>query len=341
MKKIISNTGLVIFGSLVGIVLGELILRVYNPLPSRIKGNSIKLIANYERTVDPGHKDLDASIYYSTNSIGFRGEEPPVNFEDFYTIFTVGGSTTECSLLDDSKTWSYTLSNLLSQDSDSIWLNNAGIDGCSTIGHELLLNEHVYQFNPDMIIFLIGVNEMHIALSKYRDEFLVVGKEYRFRALAQNSKLWLFLWNLYRLNVSKKMNVGHNSEKELPDLPQAEFEEKRTFYQNNQKTYKQRLESIIMGCHQRNITPILVTQPVYKLTAYHTFNFVQFYNQSTIEIGRQYGVPVIDLATRLDDKPEYYYDPVHYTNAGAHKVAQIIYDELKAQSIVPLNRLSE
>lgn len=335
MKEVAGKVLLIISSCLLGLLFCEIILRVYNPLPSRIKGDSIKLLANYERTIDLKHAgitDLDESIHYSTNSIGFRGDEPPVPFEDFYTVITVGGSTTECSLLDDSKTWAHVLQKLLLQNLDNIWINNAGIDGCSTFGHQVLLSEHVFKLNPDMIIFLVGVNEMHVAKSNYGDNFLETAREYKLRKLSQKSELCAFLWNLYRLNYSKKIKAEHGSKRELPELAKKEFEEKHEFYLNDQRAYKKRLKSIVKECIERGITPVLVTQPIYNLTEYNRFSFVPFYNQTTIEVGHDNNVFVIDLASKLESIPGYYYDPVHYTNQGAKEVARIIYNDLKRNS---------
>lgn len=332
MKTIFYKILTIISGLIIGLLIGELILRRYNPLPSRIKGNQINLLTNFQRNVDIKNEfqqaGLDKSIRYSTNSIGFRGEEPPFHFEKHYSIITVGGSTTECSLLDDTKTWSYKLNDLLSNKIDSIWVNNAGIDGCSTFGHQVLLDEHIFKLKPNMIIFLVGVNEIHVASSQSGDNFLQNTKEYRFRKFAQKSELFSFLWNFYRQSVSKKRNIGHSNNKNPSDLSKKEIEIKNRFYLNDQKKYRQRLNNIVEECLNQNIKPVLVTQPIYNLTDYHPYSFVRLYNQTTITIAQENDIEVIDLASKLDDNPDYYYDSMHYTNNGAERIAEIIYTEL-------------
>ncbi len=44
---------------------------------------------------------------------------------------------------------------------------------------------------------------------------------------------------------------------------------------------------------------------------------------------RSNGVAVIDLASAMPKDSKYYYDFMHYTNAGAEKVASIISDSLR------------
>lgn len=331
MKKGLFKILLILLGITVGLSIGELLLRIYNPLPSKVVGNSIRLLKNYQRTIaitDPTQQTgLDSFISYSTNSIGFRGADPPPSFASFNTIFTVGGSTTECSLLNNNKTWTYVLGMELSQLKDSIWINNAGIDGCSTFGHQVLLDEHIFKYNPDMILFLVGVNDMHVATNQ-SDHFLNDGREYILRNLSEKSELFSFLWNLYRQTVVKKHSFGHMTLKEPMDLSKEEFKRKSDFHIQNQPKYKQRLNKIIGECIERKIEPVLITQPLYKVTNFHPYYFVKYYNETTLEVGRQNNILVIDLAAKLDDNPDYYYDAVHYTNTGAAKVGHIIFEEL-------------
>ena len=72
-------------------------LRVYNPLGQRIYGDQIVLPKNMQRTIrNDGNPKLDELIQFSTNSIGFRGAEPPRDFDRALTVVAIGGSTTEC-----------------------------------------------------------------------------------------------------------------------------------------------------------------------------------------------------------------------------------------------------
>src|SRR4030042_5365243 len=74
---------LVLLASL-ALVLGlcELILRVYNPLGFRIKGNKIILPINKKEIIHHEHGlgKLDKVGVHQLNSLGFRGPEPPANF---------------------------------------------------------------------------------------------------------------------------------------------------------------------------------------------------------------------------------------------------------------------
>ena len=95
------------------LVLGfcELILRIYNPLGFRIKGNKIILPINKQEIIHHEHGlgKLDRVVVHQRNSLGFRGPEPPADFSRYLTIVTVGGSTTECFDLAEDKTWPHDL----------------------------------------------------------------------------------------------------------------------------------------------------------------------------------------------------------------------------------------
>ena len=51
---------------------------------------------------------------------------------------------------------------------------------------------------------------------------------------------------------------------------------------------------------------------------------LELYNDVTREVGRERGVLVIDLARQMPKNSTYYFDLMHYTNAGAAQVAEII-----------------
>ena len=95
------------------LVLGlcELILRVYNPLGFRIKGDKIILPINKKEIIHHEHGlgKLDKVVVHQSNSLGFRGPEPPADFSRDLTIVTVGGSTTECYDLAENQTWPHDL----------------------------------------------------------------------------------------------------------------------------------------------------------------------------------------------------------------------------------------
>ena len=114
------------------------------------------------------------------------------------------------------------------------------------------------------------------------------------------------------------------------------------------RPYKARLEKLITICREHNIMPVLLTQPVlygegvdeasgvdlgHRLVAQDmdgatAWQVLELYNGVTREVGRERGVAVIDLAREMPKNSAYYYDLMHYTNAGAALVADIVAAQL-------------
>lgn len=181
-KNIWSKFKALCFGIFFGLLLCEIILRIYNPFPFSIKKGRLVLPANQSKVFkNKWISKLDENIYYSRNSLGFRGPEMPAEKKDLLSVITIGGSTTECKFLSDSCTWSSLLYEKLHQQNKNIWLNNAGIDGHSTFGHLLLLKEYVLKLKPRYAIFMTGINDEEL---ERPDEFdLMTEKKINTRSL--------------------------------------------------------------------------------------------------------------------------------------------------------------
>jgi lysophospholipase L1-like esterase len=343
------------------LVLGlcELILRVYNPLGFRIKGNKIILPINKKEIIHhaPGLGKLDPVVVQQRNSLGFRGPEPPADFARDLTIVTVGGSTTECFDLAEDKTWPHDLSVNLQRRFQPLWLNNAGLSGNSTFGHAILMQDYLVKLQPKVVIFLVGINDLGIRGERDFDERI---HEVNFRSLerflasaAVHSELAAAALNLYRYYFPKSTMINNQNdpqETDLKKLPHFEvspeqlvalIKEHRDHYLG---PYKRRLEKLITMCQAHHILPVLVTQPVlygdvtdpatgvnlaHKFVAKDmdgatAWDILELYNDVTRKVGREQGVLVIDLAREMPKNSKYYFDLMHYTNAGAARVADII-----------------
>jgi lysophospholipase L1-like esterase len=355
---------LVLFISLF-IVLGvcELILRIYNPLGFRIKGNQIILPINKRETIHHEHGlgKLDKVVVHQRNSLGFRGPEPPADFSQDLTIVTVGGSTTECFDLAEDKTWPHVLGEDLQRDFSRLWLNNAGLSGNSTFGHYILMQDYLVKLKPKVVLFLVGINDLGIRGERDFDERI---HNLNFRSLerflasaAVHSELATAALNLYRYYFPKSVMMNNQNKpqevdfRQLPQFtvpPEARAAIIEDHQQHYLQPYKARLEKLIAICREHHILPVLLTQPVLYgdgvdeatgVDLSHRFvakdmdgatawQVLELYNGVTREVGREKGVAVIDLAREMPKNSTYFYDPMHYTNAGAARMAEIIYRQL-------------
>jgi lysophospholipase L1-like esterase len=363
----LSNLGknlLVVLVSLI-LVLGfcELVLRIYNPLGFRIKGNKIILPINKKEIIHHEHGlgKLDQVVIHQRNSLGFRGPEPPANFAKDLTIITVGGSTTECFDLAEDKTWPHVLGLKLQHDFTHLWLNNAGLSGNSTFGHYILLQDYLLRLQPKVIILLVGINDLGLRSERNFDQEI---HGIKFRSLerflgsaAVHSEVATAVLNLYRFYFPKSVMINnHNDphETDLRKLPSFEVSKaaQTAIMKDHQDhyvgPYRQRLEKLLAICREHNIIPVLLTQPVLygksvdpttgvnlelKFVAQDMdgatgWQVLELYNNVTRQVGRDQGALVIDLAREMPKDSRYYFDLLHYTNAGADKVADIIAAQL-------------
>lgn len=332
LKKILT----VFIGIIVSLVLCEIILRIYNPFQSRVRGNEIILKSNYKRNVviEPAIKGLDGKFIYSTNSLGFRGPEAPEEWDAATTIVTIGGSTTECSLLADDSTWTAQLYKRLKTSNDNVWVNNAGIDGCSSYGHIILMRDYIVKLKPDYAVFLIGINDLVKSSFQNEDGFLINRKESFMRKILKKSELFTTMANLIEAMKSQKANVDHG--RDPYDYKNNELNKGDSAYMagiNNQletmlPAYVERINQIAELCKSADIKPVFVTQPKFDDTASFSWKVMAAYNDAMSDYCKTKGYTLIDLGNEMPKDVNLYYDQIHFTNRGAAKVAEILYPRL-------------
>lgn len=103
--------------------------------------------------VEPAH--------FRTDARGIRAPEPP---EDRQTLrlLCVGGSTTECTYLDDTETWPALTARLLSErnGAEDAWAGNAGISGFDTAEHLAFIKDSPLLKGIDCVIVQPGINDL-------------------------------------------------------------------------------------------------------------------------------------------------------------------------------------
>jgi lysophospholipase L1-like esterase len=340
-----------------GVIL-EVFLRVVNPFGERIRGDQIVLPTHTRRVIqNTNYPDIDKRIVVSTNSLGFRGPEPPPAFADALTLVTVGGSTTECLYVSDGKTWPDLVGKELAAHFRDVWVDNAGLDGHSTFGHGLLLEQRIARLRPKIVVFLIGINDVGRDDLKVADAAVVAGGAgtglwgKTVAAAAEHSAIVSTVLNLLRYREARKLNRIH---RELqirwarvltPDRRRANamLAEHRERYIPG---YRARVEGLVRDCRRARIEPVLVTQPALygnavdpttkvflgtlevdadqQLYGSLAWRLLEEYNDVVRDIGRRRGVLVIDLARELPKDSRLFYDFVHFDNSGSAAVASIV-----------------
>jgi lysophospholipase L1-like esterase len=354
LKAIIKNILALLLGLTLALGTLEVMLRVFQPVEYRIRGNKIVLPRN-KKYIFPNNKfdRLDKVIHYSRNNLGFRGEPPPADFAHTLTILTVGGSTTECLLISDGKTWSDRLASRLKGEFKPLWLNNAGLDGTSTFGHLVLLKDYLIQLKPKVVLFLVGANDIGLQDFNSLDKKSMTKPAASFiNTLAAHSLVADYALNFFRYYKAKKSGLVHTNIdfahlKTLdlnPGQEQAILQKHRRRYL---KPYAKRLQKLIDVARQHGIEPVFLTQPMIYgevidpvsgadlrrvdiggINGKTDWEIMQLYNGVLRQVAAKNQVPLIDLAAEMPKSSAYFYDTFHFTNEGCRLVAKIIAEHL-------------
>ena len=336
----------------------EVFLRVVNPFGERIRGDQIVLPVHVRRIIqNTNFPRVDKSIVVTTNALGFRGPEPPARFAEALTLVAVGGSTTECLYVSDGKTWPDLVGKELGGRFRDVWVGNAGLDGHSTFGHSLLLEQRLARLRPKVILFLIGINDVGREDLKAADAALVAGGaggglwSRVVGDAAEHSAVVSTALNLLRYREARRLNRVH-SELQIrwarvltPDRERARemMAEHRERYLPG---YASRVERLVQLCRANAVEPVLVTQPALygnvvdpatkvflgtlevdadqQIYGGLAWSLLEAYNDVVRDVAGRRGVLVIDLARELPKDSRLFYDFVHFNNDGSRAVAEIV-----------------
>ena len=354
--SIFKNILTFIFGCILAAILLEIGLRIFDPLELRLQGDRINLPRNVEYKLMDRNSEGNQIVIHRKNSLGFRGPELPEDQENRYIIFTVGGSTTEGSRINDGETWSALLSINLQSKFSGVWLNNAGLDGHSTHGHKLLLKEYILPIGPDMIMFLVGANDLHRDDLRNIDDAgiaintnLFIAKIYFLANRLKTVNLALAGWRYYlaskqkliytQLDLSKAKLQPEDIDFDISHLQQAE--------KPYVEAYHGRIVELIDMSNQAGVTPVFMTQPLFygcdtdpssgiefkKLSvttlklglksACYFSQRMELYNDALRRACHEYDVHLIDVARKMPHNSQLYYDYVHHNKLGQKELARI------------------
>ena len=367
MNKLQARAGLLIdliLGLIIGGFLAEGYLRYMNVIPSQVQGSHIILQRNHVYRLD--HINLrgtDGRLIHTRNSLGFRGPEPMADFNQRLTIIAVGDSTTECFYLSDGKTWPERLQVLLEKENPTVWVNNAGLDGHSTFGHDILLREDLLAIKPRVILFMVGLAD--VGHEDLNVEDLKMARPSRRRQIEawieEHSRLATFASNTLRTLLSAHGTAQHGNidVRQLPIIRTPAADYAPVIAEHTQRYlpgYEKRLRGLVELCRQNQIVPVLITQPVLYgpakddvtgvdlgqvagpegVSGAASWTLLNSYDNVTRRVAHDLHVPLIDLARELPKSTLYFYDYDHFTNAGAEAAAEIIHRDLLP--VLPKNR---
>jgi lysophospholipase L1-like esterase len=297
----------------------------------------------------------------STNSWGLRGEEPPEDWDAWTTIVTVGGSTTADYYLDDARTWSHVLQETLRESSPLVWVGNGGIPMHSSETHDYFLREVVAEIRPDIVVFLVGINDIGQFMrgSVALDEPPLPERGARAFLFAQ-SRLLQALYKAKKVYIEGATVISETSDPEFELLPMTTIErplpEDLGTLLPDPRYYERRILRLIETCRDLNVTPVFLTQPLlYDNTDYWRgiqggcswllgsdsifsaathWLMLDYLNRQLIGVCHREGVACFDLASRIPHDRSMFYDAMHFTEAGSDRIGRLTGKYLLSRGIL-------
>jgi lysophospholipase L1-like esterase len=340
--KLLQRTALSFGSILLSVLVLEVLLRLLMPVSVFHPALDLKPYARFEIMLDlPG---VSRGGTVTMNSWGMRGEEPPGDWDDWYTIITVGGSTTINGYLADGKTWSDVLQAGLREVDPRVWVGNGGLPGHSTRGHVLFMREVVAEVEPDAVVFLTGMNDMGRFLRSASDipDPAYASPGIR-REIFSASRLVQLLYRIKLVYIDGVQVVSTDRDppfvlEEMPG-PEILLPDDLHDLMGDADAYSESIRELIRMAREYGVVPVFMTQPcLYADTEYWRgirgamgwfetgeqpisaatyWNMLSTLNRDLMEVCAEEGVLCLDLASAIDHRPDCFYDMMHFTETGA------------------------
>ena len=345
-KSVIGGTLLILFSLFVGIILGEIVFHAV--MPPGIFNPRFGLRPHQKVMLEVDLPGVTSGGILSTNMWGLRGEEPPEQWDEYFTLVTVGGSTTANYYLDDALTWSHGIQNRLREVHPMTWVGNGGIPRHSSDTHLLFVREVLSYIKPDVALFLVGVNDMGPFLRGSADVPERLPETGIRETLFSKSMILQLIYKLKVVHIDGAPVISKAVDPTFCEIPMLEEEgdlpDDLHDLLEDPEFYRRRIRFIIVECRSLGITPVFMTQPILyednehwrgvregsqwlggaerPMSAAAFSLMLNVLNEDLIQVCTAEDVAVLDLASVIPHSNEYFYDVMHMTEAGADLVAE-------------------
>lgn len=290
-------------------------------------------------------RDVGPLAHVRFNSWGVRGSEPPAR-EVAYRILCVGGSSTACTYLDDSRTWPHLLETRLNSDGGGrrVWVGNVGVPSYGTAEHRQFVAQSPLVSEVDCMVVQAGVNDFMQCL-----------------AGPQAAPLWTHshVRQLVRDAIDRYAEVDDRIEdaagqayaSRRRERSQADLINDLPPLEDCLAAYEGNLRQTIAHARRRQVRIVFTTQPVLWSDATTTTDAsllwfgrlsdgrylstsalrqgIDRYNDRLREVCRSEQVELVDLGV-LDGESAAFYDDSHFTETGARRVAELVARHIQA-----------
>ena len=350
LKKLALRGVLTLMSGLFTLLLLELALRIISP--GSVFTPAFDMRPHVRVRIDAaGLAGVSPVGTYSTNKWGMRGDEPPSDWGGWTTLVCVGGSTTQCFELDDHKTWPWLLQEDLRRAVPHVWVGNGGISGTSTMGHILFMQDVISVTRPDIVIFLIGNNEKFNYVFGTNPSANSIARQrtslsYR---LFCASRLLQVLYSMKKAWFDEIPVLGtpwaSSFEPQPLRGPEIEIPEDLHDLLRDPDMTRNNVRRLISLARGMGVTPVFLTQPMlFEDTPYWRsvervdfaasdtsvvsaatwWRLLDMDNRDIMEVCAEESVACYDLASVVPHDRRYFFDDVHFSEAGAALVADSV-----------------
>lgn len=277
-----------------------------------------------------------------------------------YRVFCVGGSTTECTYLDDNDAWPARAEALLRERPglEHIEVINAGFSGLTALENRQQIEQQLFEFEPDAIVLMAGMNDHIRRLS-------VAAGETRswHRSLVEHSMTARRLVVLFRrwrdtqdsdgtYALDPKGEVYQTLRAECAATPVAKDSAAFEALPDPIPEFRAQLIAIADTCRNRRVSLILATHPnIYSPDlppetlgllwmramiqvdgtqapmAWHVSEIKKI-NDCVRSIAAERNLPLIDADALLEKSSRCYYDDCHLNVNGSRSLAESVAEKL-------------
>ena len=282
---------------------------------------------------------------YIRNSNAFRGQEiDPKEIK----IIMVGGSTTDERYKPEEFSIVEILNKKLDKQNFNLKIINAGIEGQSTRGHIANFSywfNKIENFNPEFIIFYIGINDAYFLNSNHSDlQDGWIENPNKFESFLDNLKSRSIFANLIR-KIKHKFYIKDETKRIIYDYDyHMKNNKEKKIYVNYEKKFDMydldlilKSNNKIINKYLKNIDqlysltkslgakPIFINQPAQQ----DFFSEILFaLNYSLILHCEKKGYNCINLVKKLKATDDFWWDGMHTTPKGSRAIADNIFPEL-------------
>jgi len=332
---------LITISTCVGFLLVELLLGIFwqNPYKGSQPDKLLRLMVPHANLDLVFRRDeinsIEPVVRFRTNE---RNYLQPVDVIDDpkFTVGFLGGSTTECKAVQETKRFPYVVSKLLNEEGLHVQSLNAAHSGNTMQESINTLFNHLILEKPGIVVLMHAVNDGGL---------LRRSGSYRPR---MNQDVSLGMIGRLTIQMASTHSAVLGVIRSLVTAPKFTGRTDRNYshVQIDQQPFRSRLRIFVEMCRAFDIIPILMTQPLAvtvknAMTPDWAEPLVQEeFNEVIRSVGLETNTKVIDLASyvahKVDgnvDLQEYFYDGVHVTDEGS-----LLYAELIHQQLAPIIR---